>query len=295
MPALKIRREVLKMIARAVQGDDPVGTLNKTSLTFAMMEFLVDADSNQMKSHWRKLGFTDISPKWGNRDLVPTFKQDPAIIKQWTDFQSQMAGVEADWYYLSGHHGRRFKSDLSLYPDWVDHINDTNQVGIFNEVYHHGPWEHDSQSSPDAHRSALDVYMQTGSDWVYDMGPTDNPLYGNVHSSCRGFIFVGCNYLMYRSVRQMMAQYFPNALIISTMGKESNAISKIIRVANQYGRELFMNPAGLDHDQLCRDLSKGPGRDHMGLMYKGVLHYHGDSGVVHHIGPDEPLTSQNTA
>src|SRR6185503_10786767 len=167
MDMLKIRPEMLKAIARAVQGQDPVGTLNKTGLTFAMMEFLSESDSNTMKSHWRKLGFTDITPKWGTRDSVPTFKQDAAIINQWSDFQAQMEGVEADWYYLSGHHGRRFKSDLKDYPDMMDHINRHEQVGIFNEVYHHGQWDHDSQSSPDAHRKPLDVYMESGADWVY--------------------------------------------------------------------------------------------------------------------------------
>src|SRR5215813_8693079 len=90
-------------------------TVNSTDLTIAFMEFLLDGDSNMMKSLWRSYGWDDISPIWGDRPTVPTFKQDPRIIEQWPDFQSAMTECEADWYYLSGHHGRQFDRDTKLY------------------------------------------------------------------------------------------------------------------------------------------------------------------------------------
>ncbi len=80
-------------------------TVNSNYLTIAFMEFLQESDSNMMKALWWSYGWPDISPIWGTRATVPTFKQDPAMISQWPDFQAQMTECEADWYYLSGHHG----------------------------------------------------------------------------------------------------------------------------------------------------------------------------------------------
>src|SRR5437867_1175963 len=96
-------------------GPSDYNTVNSTNLTIAFMEFLQESDSNMMKALWRSYGWEDISPIWSNRATVPTFKQDPAIIAQWSEFQSAMTDCEADWYYLSGHHGRQFMRDTERF------------------------------------------------------------------------------------------------------------------------------------------------------------------------------------
>src|SRR5262245_11171299 len=90
-------------------------TVNSTTLAIAFMEFLLESDSNTMKSLWRSYGWEDISPFWGDRPTVPTFKQDPKMFEVWSDYQEAMTECEADWYYLSGHHGRQFKRDTERF------------------------------------------------------------------------------------------------------------------------------------------------------------------------------------
>jgi len=170
----------LASIARAALGARPIGTLNQATLTYAFMEFLLNQDSNAMKALWFQHGFTDESPIWGSRSTVPTFKNQRSVIEQWPDFQWQMQEVDADWYYLSGHHGRRLSADARGI-DEVTHVNTQKDVGFFNAHYHHGTWEGHAAKE-------LEVYMSTSTGpWdVYEHGPRDNPLHGQPHPKCEG-------------------------------------------------------------------------------------------------------------
>ena len=260
----------------------PIGTLNQKTLTVAFMEFLSNSDSNSMKSLWLKHGFRDISPIWGNQANVPTFATSPSMIAQWPQFQEEMTGVEADWYYLSGHHGREFASDFSGGGvTLLEHVNSQFYVGFFNEPYHMGPWRRASVNDPKAGESSLDVYMTTsGDDWVYDLGPQDNPLYNAPHTNCKGVLLVGCNTLVYKQDRIMLNKYFPNALIMGLMSGENNSIRKIVKTSHGYGRKLFTNPESIDPVELVNKLNPQLAIiDRMGVMKNGMLYYPRVDGV----------------
>jgi hypothetical protein len=262
-------------VARAVVGAKPVGTLNQKTLNFAIMEFLLNQDSNSIKRLWQSHGFSDISPIWGKQSNVPTFKNDSAVISQWPAFQEEMRYVEADWYYLSGHHGRQFEADIRDHDDTRQHVNEQQFVGFFNEHYHHGPWDHASAADPKAHAGPHDVYMtMTWDEWVYDLEPKDNPLFSAPHTNCKGVMLVGCNTLVYKHVRLKLNEYFPNALIIGLLSTENNSISKILKVSQKYGRKLFTNPETIDPVQLTRDLNPFVASvDNMAVMKGGTLYY----------------------
>lgn len=267
-------------VARAVVGALPIGTLNQKTLTVAFMEFLNNSDSNGMKSLMLKHGFTDISPLWGDQPTVPTFKSDPAVIARWPEFQQAMVYCEADWYYLSGHHGRQYAADYTPDLTIYEHANSQYITGFFNHDYHHGLWEHASVYDPHSHESPRDVFMKTslGADF-YEMEKTDNPLFVNVHSRCKGVMLIGCNTLIYKSARVAMSKYFPNALVIGLVSKENNSTRHILRVANKYGRKLFTNPESIDPAQLVQELNPRPAHvDNMGLIKDGVFHYVTPSG-----------------
>ena len=286
---------LLASVARAVLGALPIGTLNQKTLTVAFMEFLNNADSNGMKSLWLKHGFTDISPLWGDQATVPTFKSDPAVIARWPEFQQQMVFCHADWYYLSGHHGRQYAADYTSDLTIYEHVNSQYVTGFFNHDYHHGPWEHASVYDPHNHESPRDVFMTTSLDAdFYELGKTDNPLFTSVHPTCKGVMLIGCNSLIYRSARAAMARNFPNALIIGLVSTENNSTRHIVRVSNKYGRKLYTNPESIDPVQLVRDLNPSPTTiDRMGLIKDGVFHYTTVSGPKQ-IPADSNLTNLDT-
>src|SRR5262245_9884055 len=133
-------------MGRVANGLNTHGTVNSSTLDIAFMEFLMEGDSNTMKSWWLRQGWSDISPMWGDRPTVPSFKDQRAMIAQWPEFQRQMIDVEADWYYLSGHHGVQFESDAERMSK-IDLLNTAEIVGFFNEPYHMGPWTQASQDN----------------------------------------------------------------------------------------------------------------------------------------------------
>lgn len=261
-------------LARVAHGLLGTGTLNSTTLSIAFMEFLANSDSNALKAMFCSHGFKDVSPLWGNQLLVPSFKSRPDIIARWPEFQQAMTEVEADWYYLSGHHGRRFRSD-GANQDSRTHLNGQEHVGFFNEHYHHGPWDHGAPDNPDAHASPRDVYMSTSTaDWVYELGPTDNPLYSAPHTQCRGVMLVGCNTLIYKKVRQQLVHYFPNAVVIGLMSRETSSITAILRVAHQHGRQFFTDPKSIDPVDLCNELNPNAwSPDKLGVISDGVCYF----------------------
>lgn len=251
------------------------GTVNTKTLSIAFLEFLEDGDSNDLKSLWLSYGFRDISPLWGHQSRVPSFKDNPALIRRWPEFQREMMSCEADWYYISGHHGREFKvqgkQDSALY-----HYNSQKSTGFFNEPYHHGPWTYGSDDNPTAHASANDVYMSMTTDGPGCEGPDpqDNPLYTSPHNDCMGVFLIGCNSMVYHYVRLKLVKYFPNALIIGLMGKEGAAMKKTQRVIQEYGREFFTDPDSIDAEELIHKLN--PNRfagDKMGVIQHGKMHF----------------------
>src|SRR5262249_38989796 len=161
-----------------------------------------------------------ISPLWGDRPTVPTFKQDPAIIAQWPDFQHAMTQCEADWYYLSGHHGRQFEQDTERFTNNMEMNNTLSRTGFFNEPYHVGRWHQATLEDPYKGESPSEVYMTTSDDdWGTGLGPEDNPLYNTPHENCKGLLLVGCNSLINRVTRGMLNKYFPNAVIIGLISR----------------------------------------------------------------------------
>lgn len=261
-------------MSRQAAGVEEQGTVNTKTLSIAFMEFLSTADSNAIKSQWLSYGFKDVSPLWGDEAAVKTFKDDKATIARWSEFQQAMAGVEADWYYISGHHGRQFKSDGEGVAAY-EHYRDQEHTGFFNEPYHMGVWHHDNPDNPAEHASTDDVYMtMTEDDGGCDMGPTCNPLFQKVHSDCKGVLLIGCNSLIYSAPRKMLAKYFPNALMIGLMGREGNAMGRLLPVIQGYGREFFTNPDSIDAEELAWKLN--PGRfapDKMGVVKGGMLNF----------------------
>jgi hypothetical protein len=247
------------------------------------MEFLLNADSNSMKRIWLQHGFKDESPIWGSQSIVPTFKNQRSVIEQWPDFQWQMQEVDADWYYLSGHHGRRRSADREG-VDAPTHANTQQDVGFFNAHYHHGTWEGHAAKE-------LEVYMSTSTGpWdVYEHGPRDNPLHGQPHTKCKGLMLVGCNTLLYLSVRRMLLKYFPNAVIMGLMSTENSAITKILRTVRKHGRGFFVNPKSIEAVDLCQQLNPTVGRvDRMGVISDGVLFFPTYGQIVMH-SAEEPL------
>ncbi len=285
--------DLFASVARAVVGMEPFGTLNQTTLSVAFMEFLETFDSNAMKALMLSHGFQDVSPLWGQNSTVPTFKQDSATIRRWPEFQQAMTEVEADWYYVSGHHSRQYVADNDDL-DGVDLYNRAEYAGFFNEPYHLGTWEHADRENPDEGRSANDVYMHTGSDWVYDMGPEDNPLFTAPHEDCRGVMLIGCNTLSYRCSRIMWSNYFPNAVVIGLRTRESNAITKVLKLVKEYGRNFLLNPSEYDPEEMVRKLNPFSSPfDMMGILHGGTYYFRGfPSGKVRAIAPDADVQSE---
>jgi hypothetical protein len=195
--------------------------------------------------------------------------------------------VEADWYYLSGHHASQFGNDRDG-VDWLTFFNTHKQAGFFNEPYHMGPWEQGSAASPDVGRSDLDVYMTTSSDaWTDEPGPEDNPLYGYPRENCKGVMLVGCNAMMYLADRKKYCYYYPNAVVIGTVSGEDNSIRRILRVCQNHGRTFLRDPKSVDAVELCSELNKARGkRDLMGVMSDGMFYYPLKKGVTAQLAED---------
>lgn len=279
-------------VARAALGTAPTGTLNNDSLTIAFMEFLMDGDSNMMKSWWLKQGWQDISPLWGDKATVPTFKDKKAVIERWPEFQEEMLSVMADWYYVSGHHGCRFANDVGE-SDFFEFTQSYEHAGFFNEPYHVGPWEHADSSNPDAGRSSLDVYMATSlTEWEnpYSAGPEDNPLHYNSQENCKGILLVGCRALGYLCSRQGWGAYFPNAVIIGPVTRESNSIAKLMKIPQKFGRGFYLDPKSVDPIDLCKMLNPVLGVfDRLAVMSDNTLYVPVSGGKVLELPADEPV------
>src|SRR5262245_40347230 len=264
-------------MARVESGLNSYGTVNSTTLTIAFMEFLMDFDSNAMKSLWLSHGWRDISPLWGQRPTVPSFKSDRVIIERWPEFQWEMTQIVADWYYVSGHHSSQFITDLNRFPGVLEFANEQEKGGFFNEPYHLGRFEHGTPGDPLRGEQPGEVFMDSTDDtWAGGrLGPEDNPLYNTPHENCRGVMLVGCNSLLFRRARVLLSQYFPNAVIIGLISKEANTITRIMDVIKPLGPDFFLDPkSAIPPQELAARLTpRLISVDKIGVISDGMLHF----------------------
>jgi hypothetical protein len=243
-----------------------------------------------MKQLWLSHGWTDVSAIWGSKKVVPTFKSDRKVIEQWPDFQVAMGEVDADWYYLSGHHGREFSADLSAEDEMVPHFNTHENCGFFNHVYHDGQWEHGDADNPYDHIQDLDVFMRTGNENWGGYGSQTNPLYSRCQDNCRGIFLVGCRALAYKAARKMYTQFFPNAVVIGPVSRESMAINRLMKVCKGYGRDFFVDPWEYDPEELVTKLNPSlTGFDHMAVLRGGEFWFPVKKGVIRQIAADDDI------
>ncbi len=279
--------------ARSAKGRRAVNTLNKGGLTFAIVEMLDNRDSGFIKKKWLKYGFTDVSPIWGRQTNVPTFKSQKSIIDQWPTFQSQLSSLTADWYYLSGHHGRQFGIDGST-SDTSTHVKDQKEIGFFNHWYHEGTWDHAAPGDPLKGQLPLEVYMtSTRATPILPAGPQDNPLHARVRSECRGVICVSCNNLVYLTCRQALATFFPNAVVIGMVYKNSSdAMPLMRRLLKVCKKDFFIKPKDAPPDELCKKLNPHPSRnlkDILGVQRDGNLTFIDVGGALKTIPIADPV------
>lgn len=262
--------------ARRARGSNAANTLDGSDITFAFMEFLDPTDSNAVKRRWVRYGFRDVTPMWGQKPVVPTFDRQRKIIDQWPQFQSACESLDAHWYYISGHHGRQFGVDGEGEDNRV-HYNTQAEVGFFNHWYHEGTWKKASPAEPNKGERPLEVYMSsTTAPTSRPLGPRDNPLYLSPHPNCKGVLMISCNNLIYRQVRLAVHRFFPNAMVIAMLGKNSaDAMPLINRFLRVCKKDFFKDPSTTDPKDLCAKLNPNPsarGIDILAVQYKGKVY-----------------------
>jgi hypothetical protein len=236
--------------ARSSKGTKHVNTVRAVAHpTFAVAEFFRNSDSDKMRARWLGLGLKDVTPLWSTERHVHTFSTD-ADVPKWPTFQEQLSDVEADWYYVSGHHGRQFMSDFNVVTDDpVVHGNTQAEVGFFNERYHQGRWKHNTHDNPGLPQPN-EVFVSTSDKPASaPLGPVDNPLYLNGRPDCKGMILMGCNTLAYKTVRNALMNAFAKAVIIGFVGQTPLGDEAVEPIRTVLGRSFFIEPP-TDTDKL---------------------------------------------
>jgi hypothetical protein len=189
-------------------------------ITFLIIEMGSTADSNAFRNKWLSWGWEDVTPIYGKRKSVKAWPN----AKGWTEFKDACRSVEADWIFISGHHGRQYASDWRPPGDHRDDavnfrsFNRQAEAGFFNNTYHHGQWDHASLAKPDEHKLEGSIYLSTTASGK-NTPETDNPFYGAPHPATKGVILSACNTLIYKHTRLALRKYFPNAIMIGTWSK----------------------------------------------------------------------------
>jgi len=217
-------------------------------LTFVIVEFLGNADSNAMKVRWqRELRYTDLTPPLpgaGSGSVASFSTKGP--ISHWSTFQSQLVDLEPDWIFLSGHHGRRLASDWDKDAEtFAEHAAKQTQTGYFNKWYYEGKWE--GETGPN---SQFEIYMTTSHGPSGPLEAEDNPFFARVHTACRGVVLNGCNSLSYPVARKAWIEHFPNALIIGnnrTVKGGKDSIRPLL-LDSVCGDEFYRDPPAGDDD-----------------------------------------------
>ena len=286
-------------VSREHNGSGSTGTLDNDTTTFAILEVLIPWDATNMKSQRRGYGFTDISPLWADKPQVPTFMSDPKVIARWPEFQAEFCGVDAHWYYVSGHHSRQFASDNTDDAEddarWQKMLLTNRATGFFNEPYHVGPWEHHVRTGdgPLPPNGPKDVFFHTARDDLEDPPhPRDNPLYHHVHSAARGVMMAACNTLTYTQARKLWAKYFPNAVIMGLLTRESCSSIQYAKIGQKFGKKFYTEPYREDiTEDLVKLINPNPRNtefDRIGVIWKGTLWYRRKDKSVTSIPVDGP-------
>jgi hypothetical protein len=251
--------------SRQNSGSSTANTLDEDPITYAFIELLVNSDSTQMKRAWKKWKFKDVSPFYAKLDAVPTFN-NPAYIPKWPEYVRAMRDVDADWFYVSGHHATRYG---------LDGARDPKETCFFNEPYHMGTWAKETPDEPYEGNTDREVYMMTSRARKTKLFFTDhdNPLLVRVRPSCKGLLMAGCNSLSYTADRKMYHEFLPGAVIIGQFSRESNSISKYQKVlVDHYGAAFFRDPKSVDPAELARKLNpekSAPEFDRIAVMRDG--------------------------
>jgi hypothetical protein len=124
------------------------------TITFAMIELSEDKDVNDRRSAWlgRAYRYRDVTPVFNAWSKIPSLNGSVAVSAEAIRSLEEMKKIDADWYMLSGHHGRLYTEDMILecYSSPIDHANRQDHTGFFNDDYHHGRWEQVTRKRPAA-------------------------------------------------------------------------------------------------------------------------------------------------
>jgi hypothetical protein len=236
-------------------------------LTFAIVEFLGNFDSNAIKKRWVKdLGYTDISPPLPGtgKFSVASFNNkgaSPATgpIAQWPSFQLALVDVKPDWFFISGHHGRQFDDDWDgIADDFPAHAAAEKETGYFNEWYHSGTWV----NKPTGPNKKFEIYMTTAHPSLLSvpLKPNDNPLFAEINTKCKGVVLMGCNSMTYPVCRDQWLKFFPNALFIGNTSRVNGGSEAIIPLLQDKicGDEFFRDPPSGDAEmaKLCYRMNR---------------------------------------
>lgn len=280
-------------------------------ITFAMFELGNPSDCNARRRAWvhRRYSYRDITPVVNKRNKVPSFysrgfrnNKGLALGKR---VLSELKKTNADWYLLSGHHGRLYSSDWDQSKPLTEYYNKLKYAGFFNNDYHHGRWVEATQTSPkwnpdtnpDYSRSErkkmkehlkYELYLGNTEKPPSTIAPFDmtNPflepsMKAKRQGKCKGFIISACNTLIYPSVRKTWHDYYPDSVFIGTFrrigrgGWVTNAIYK-----SKYSNKAFWeDPAtALSSERKCIDFTYELARHFkvkhfgLGIMYKSKVY-----------------------
>lgn len=157
--------------ARTSRGKDATArtTFDKPkTLTFAMIELSDPTDVNDRRRTWlgRAYRYRDVTPVFNSWSKIPSLNGKIAVSAQTLKSLDEMRKIDADWYMLSGHHGRLYADDMFLpcFSDSKDHINRQDHTGFFNNEYHHGRWEQAYRKRPSSGEKDLANWNEA-SDW----------------------------------------------------------------------------------------------------------------------------------
>lgn len=293
-------------------GRNVPNTVAKAPITFAMIELAESADCNARKSQWLNYAFKDVTPQFGSQSAVPSL--DDSMAAQGRQMFKDMAGVSADWFMLSGHHGAIYSTDYDRFDDASGNVdvrslvNGEEYCGFFNESYHKLFWEHATRTDPDA-KELSDSLQNNNSPYlakfnrfrdnaIYvrttDAAPSsvmtqsqDNPFFDTTAwaPAPKGIILSACNTLSYLSVRKAWSGLFPKAVIIGPLDRiiSGTWVTNAIAAAAMTTEAFWRDPQSiLDQSGQCEELEKQltanfPSSSKIGLIYKGTLYGGGGS------------------
>ena len=222
---------------------------------------------------------------------VPFFKQSPSVIDQWPDFQQQMNEIEADWYYISGHHGRQFEAH-TLYSPGLD----------YNNYHTRAPASSTSPITPAASRRRPSTTRNRRGPTKSSCGPARlgrrpapmTPALQPPARKLRGMLLVGCNTMT-------TASRVDDPPVLPQRGRHRPRHPQVVRHLQDHervrplGREFFLDPKGtIDPAELAGRLTPTSmiTYDYLAVMSDGNLHFRVGS-QVRTVPHDKVLTKED--